>query len=251
MLLAALALAFALAVQTLPAWACGIFLGNEFPDSRVELRDDDDPVALAQFTGPTTIYDHHILGRNAEPDGLFVSWSFFGCGVVRAGAGHVFEDIAPRFADIDGDRVVEIVTVRSSIAKGAQLAVYGLRDGQLVLVASTPYIGQPHRWLAPAGIADFDGDGRVEIAYIDRPHLLAELVFVRLEGDRLVETLRLPGLTNHRIGEAVISGGVRDCGQGPELILASKDWSRLMQVRGGQVTDLGPMPPGGLSVPPC
>jgi hypothetical protein len=66
-----------------------------------------------------------------------------------------------------------------------------------------------------------------------------------------VETLRLPGLTNHRIGEAVISGGVRDCGQGPELILASKDWTRLMQVRGGQVTDLGPMPPGGLSVPPC
>jgi hypothetical protein len=140
-----------------------------------------------------------------------------------------------------------VVVVETDLKLGASLAVYGPKGK----IAATDFIGQRNRWLAPAGIADFDGDGRVEIAYVDRPHLLAELVFVRLEGDRLVETLRLPALTNHRIGEAVISGGVRDCGQGPELILASKDWTRLMQVRGGQVTDLGPMPPEGLSVPPC
>ena len=48
-----------------------------------------------------------------------------------------------------------------------------------------------------------------------------------------------------------ISGGQRDCGAGPELVLASKDWTRVMRVRGGQVAELGPMPPDGLRVPPC
>ena len=38
----------------------------------------------------------------------------------------------------------------------------------------------------------------------------------------------MPGLTNHRIGEADIGGGIRDCGQGPEIITASADWSRVM-----------------------
>ena len=38
----------------------------------------------------------------------------------------------------------------------------------------------------------------------------------------------LPGLTNHRIGESDIGGGIRDCGQGPEMITASADWSKVM-----------------------
>ena len=74
---------------------------------------------------------------------------------------------------------------------------------------------------------------------------------MRLDGDRLVETARFPGLTNHRIGDAVISGGLRDCGTGPELILASRDWTRILRVRAGVVDDIGPMPARGLTIPPC
>ena len=159
----------------------------------------------------------------------------------------VFEDVEARLADVTGDGAPEVVVVETDLSQGASLTIYGPAGK----IAATPYIGQTHRWLAPAGIADFDGDGRVEVAYVDRPHLRKELVFVRLEGDQLVETMRLPDLTNHRIGEDFISGGVRDCGQGPELILASEDWSRLMRVRGGIAEDLGPMPASGLTVPPC
>ena len=206
----------------------------------------DGPIVAATLVLPTDRYDHAVLGDALEWGGLRLkvgSRSF----TITLPETRVFEDIEARLADVTGDGAPEVIVVETDLAKGASLAVYG-PDGK---IAATPFIGQSSRWLAPAGIDDFDGDGLVEIAYVDRPHLLKELVFVRPEGDRLVETLRLPGLTNHRIGDDFISGGVRDCGQGPELILASTDWTRVMRVRQGQVTDLGPMPAGGLTIPPC
>ena len=212
-------------------------------------------IIAADLIQPTDRYDHAILGDALEWGGLRLTVDTCPpCAdrrlqtlIVTLPPSRVFEDIEARLADVTGDGLAEVVVVETHVGRGAALAVY---DGFGRRIA-TPYIGRPHRWLAPAGIADFDGDGRVEIAYVDRPHLLAELVFVRLEGDRLIETLRLPGLTNHRIGDTAISGGLRDCGLGPELILASKNWSRRMQVRGGVARDIGPMPAGGLTIPPC
>ena len=204
-------------------------------------------------------YDHSVLGDTPEWTALTITYGAKArlalgesqvSAEIPAGAGHIFEDVIPRLSDLDADGQAEIIVVQSAFQSGARLLAYAITP-EPRLLAATPYIGQRHRWLAPAGIADFNGDGRVEIAFVDRPHLRRELVFVQLEGSQLVETLRLRGLTNHRIGEDFISGGVRNCGMGPELILASKDWTRLMQVRGGQVSDLGPMPPGGAAIPPC
>lgn len=212
-------------------------------------------VVRAELVQPTDRYDHAVLGDALEWGGLLITVNTcIGCAglhlndvTIALPPHRVFEDVEARVADLTGDGAREIIVVETDLAKGASLAVYGPKGK----IAATPFIGQRNRWLAPAGIADFDGDGQVEIAYVDRPHLLKELVFVRLEGDRLVETLRLPGLTNHRIGDDFISGGVRDCGEGPELILASQDWTRVMRVRDGKVADVGPMPPGRLTVPPC
>lgn len=94
--------------------------------------------------------------------------------------------------------------------------------------------------MAPAAIGDLDGDGRVELAYVDRPHLRRELVFVRLEAGQMVEIARLPGLTNHRIGEDFITSGLRDCGTGPEVVLANADWTRLVAATPRGQRDLGP-----------
>lgn len=210
-------------------------------------------IGSAWLAEPTERYNHAVLGDALEWGALemTISGGILNVVTIRLPETRVFEDVEARVADLDGDDHPEVIVVETDLAKGASLAVYGPKGDAVAKIAATPFIGQPNRWLAPAGIADFDGDGRIEIAYVDRPHLLADLIFVRLEGDRLVETLRLPGLTNHRIGDDFILGGVRDCGQGAELVLASKDWTRVMRVKGGEVADLGPLPPEGLTMPPC
>ena len=205
-------------------------------------------ILQAELVEPTGRYGHAVLGDALEWGALRLTFDgAAGSVTITLPETRVFEDVVARLADLTGDGKPEVVVVETDLALGASLAVYG-PSGK---IAATPFIGQPNRWLAPAGIADFNGDGRVEIAYVDRPHILGELVFVRLDGARLVETQRLPGLTNHRIGQDTISGGVRDCGKGAELVMASTDWKRLVRVRDGVAEDIGPLPPEGLTIPPC
>ena len=182
----------------------------------------------AAYEGPTTRYPHGVLGDEVEyttlavtlPDGrrLTATWD----------PPVVFEDLAPRLADLDGDGWPEIATVESHESFGARLALWRVAGDTLEPLAATPWIGQRFRWLAPVAAADLDGDGAVEIAYVDRPHLARTLRIWRYTDGTLTEIAALPGLTNHRIGEDFITGGLRDCGDGPELLTANTDWSRVM-----------------------
>lgn len=192
-------------------------------------------ISQASYEQPTSRYRHGVLGDDIEYGGLKVVTA--DCN----GTMHhhtatlpvtlVFEDLQPRLIDLDGDRHAEIITVESSASAGARLAVWGLKDNQLIRLAATPYIGRAYRWLAPVGAADFDGDGRMEIAYIDRPHLAKTLRVWRYENHSLTQIAQRPGLTNHRIGEDFIGGGVRNCGQGVEMITADSSWSDVMATR--------------------
>lgn len=62
------------------------------------------------------------------------------------------------------------------------------------------------------------------------PHLARRLVLVGLRGERFEPIARLNGISNHRIGEDFVTGGLRDCGSGPELLLPSADWRRILRV---------------------
>lgn len=183
-------------------------------------------ISTAQFADPTTRYPHGVLGDAVE-------W-----GSLKVGAqgktitftlpqSLVFEDIAPRLVDVDGTAGPEIVVVESHQDKGARLAVWN-ETGR---IAATPFIGRRNRWLAPIGAADLDGDGHVEIAYVDRPHLAKVLRVWRFKDGKLAEVTAAPGFSNHQIGWDYIQGGIRDCGQGPEMIVASGDWQDVMAVR--------------------
>lgn len=181
----------------------------------------------AAYDEPTRRYPHGVLGDDTEYGALIIRTAGQEI-TVRLPQDRVFEDLAPRLADLNGDKVPEIVTIESQAQSGAQLAIYDL-NGQKI--AATPHIGTRNRWLAPAGIGDLDGDGFVEIAYVDRPHLAKTLRVWRFKGGALNEIAALPGLTNHRIGEDFISGGLRECDEGSELVLASGDWRRIISVR--------------------
>ncbi|PQO23517.1 hypothetical protein C2I36_07230 [Rhodobacteraceae bacterium WD3A24] len=197
-------------------------------------------IVAADFTTPTARYDHGILGDIPAWGEMVVTLSSGHARRVVLPETRVFEDIAPRLVDVTGDDAPEIVVVETDVARGARLSVYDARG----LVAAGPFIGRPHRWLAPVAVADLDGDGATEFAWIDRPHLARTLRVWRRAGRELVEVARMGGVTNHRIGDEHISGGLRDCGAGPEMIVASADWRRVVAVRlaGDELVrrDLGP-----------
>ena len=196
-------------------------------------------ITAARFSMPTERYDHGILGdaiewgqleidvSDVDPDSISTTAVIRDTTYLfRLPLDHVFEDVAPRVVDVTGDGHPEVIVVETDVNKGAALAIY-TSTGKLT---ETPHIGQRNRWLAPIGAADFDGDGHIELAYIDRPHLAKTLRVWRYENQKLTEIASLPGLTNHRIGEADIGGGVRICGGLPEMVMASADWQRVMIV---------------------
>lgn len=180
----------------------------------------------ATYEGVTDRYDHGVLGDKLEWTTLALTLADGTTRRFTLPDDMVFEDLAPRLADITGDGAPEVITVESSLRAGARLAVY-TEEGRLI---ATDHIGQRNRWLAPVGAADFDGDGTIEIAYVDRPHLIQTLRLIRIEAGEFVEVASLRGVTNHRLGWAYIPGGVRTCTGRPEMILATGDWLANLSV---------------------
>ncbi|GAA4223381.1 hypothetical protein GGQ68_000770 [Sagittula marina] len=185
----------------------------------------------ARYVDPVTRYGHNVLGGGGEFGGLLLQTEDMDGTLRRVRVtlpdDRVFEDIAPLVSDLGPDGCAEVIVVESQMTRGAQLAIY---DGTGTKVAATPHIGQRNRWLSVIGAVDLDGDGAVEIAYIDRPHLAKTLRIWRYTEGRLTEVATQGGLTNHRIGWDFIAGGLRDCGQGQEMVLASGDWRDLVAV---------------------
>ncbi len=203
---------------------------------------------------PTERYGHAVLGDAVEYGALVLtllsssppdegqtrpSTYTTNLDTLRLPHSRVFEDIEVRSAyGVDPDREVFVV-VESEASRGAQLAVYEVKDEKIRKRAATPHIGQRNRWLAPAAIADFDGDGINDIAYVETPHLAGILKIVTLRGDALVPIATpKPGFSNHRIGQDFITSDARTCDGITELLLPSLDWTTLMAARleNGEIT---------------
>lgn len=166
--------------------------------------------ALAQ-PEPPPISMHRLSGSDAVQGTRDIAWLWFGSATDRYGhaalgnrvhggslhavlraeqrefaltlpADTVIEDRLPRLADLDGDGRDEAVVVESDLERGAALVVYGVEgagnDTRWVERARSEHMGGM-RWLNPVGVADFDGDGRLEIAAVATPHIGGVLTLYR------------------------------------------------------------------------
>lgn len=212
----------------------------------------------ATLSDPTDRYPHNVLGNIPSLTTLTVTARICeNCAEpmttarLTLPAPLVFEDVAPQLWDVTGDGRPEIVVVQSHENAGARLTVWSLRDAGddtaplFGMIAATDFIGTRFRWLAPFGAGDFTGDGRIEIAYVETPHLGKVMRLVAIEDGKLVERAAIAGVTNHRIGQDTISGGVRTCNGRTEAVLATADWQRIVAVQwqDGALNsrDLGPL----------
>jgi len=187
-------------------------------------------IARAWFAEPTRRYDHGVFGDALAAGSLVIETRDGKRQTVRLKDDAVFEDLEPRLADVDGDGHDEIVVVKSYLKRGSTLAVIAEHNGKYEIVGETPPLGQPNRWLNPAGIADFDGDGKIDFALVRMPHVLGTLELWTWADKRLRKTAELPDAANHVAGTRALnmSAAADFNGDGiVDLALPSLDRSRL------------------------
>lgn len=185
------------------------------PDGFVASASSGD-IVRAWYGRPTGRYAHGVLGDAIEGGSL----------VAQTGGGttvefvlpesQVFEDITPRIRDLDSDGKNEIVTIRASRSGGAAVAIYGMRGGDLVEIASSSENGRANRWLNIAAILPGTGDGGTEIVGVRTPHIGGRLFTMSMAPDGSITERNdiARDLSNHLIGSrelglsAVLGGEV-------------------------------------------
>lgn len=164
------------------------------PDARVAVGRET--VARAWLAEPTERYRHGILGDAIEAASLVIARRDGTSSTLRLGADAVFEDLEPRIAAIGGGE--KIVVVKSYLTRGSALAV--VDPGSASIVAETAPIGHPNAWVSPVGIADFNGDGTVDIALVRQPHVVGMLEMWSWQQGRLAKSADIADVSNHFIG---------------------------------------------------
>jgi len=207
-------------------------------------------VVRTWYSEPTDRYGHGVLGDRIEAGSLMAVDAAGRLYAMSLGPGSVFEDLTPRLADMDGDGMAEIATIRSRLDGGAALAIYGLRNGQLEEIGATDPLGRPNRWLNIAGIADFTGDGRLDIALIKTPHIGGRLEIWTFRSGSLARVASAERFSNHVIGSTELGlSAIADIdGDGtPELALpdAARTELRIVTVRDGVIDQRAAVAVGG------
>ena len=168
------------------------------PEGLVAISEDRS--IYAQYAEPTDRYGHGILGDRIEAGQLVV---------LRDGTSHVhtletqyvYEDLRPRLVDVDGDGDPEIVTIRTHVGKGAGIMIYKIDGGALTEFAWVDEIGTSSRWLNIAALYDLDGDGTMELAWVQTPHIGGILKVARITAGELSVLAQVSQFSNHAIGE--------------------------------------------------
>ena len=156
------------------------------PDGQVATGTHD--IARAWLAEPTDRYDHGILGDKIEAGALVIE--------TRDGKRH--ERAAQGRRGVRGSRAAHRRPRRrrprrdrrGEILSQARLGAGRHRRAQAAATRSSPRrrrSARPHRWLDPAGIAEFTGDGKTDIALVRQPHVDRHARIVELARRRLAQ----------------------------------------------------------------
>lgn len=237
--------------------------GQRLPQSQAVQGHKD--ILWAWLGSPTARYPHAALGSPVHAASLHVLVSG-ASGAVQELVYHlplhrVFEDRVPRLADLDADGRDEIILVEADALRGAALVVFGLRASPqprtgrdvdsvrtLSEVARSPYAGATFRWLNPVGVADFDGDGKPDIASVTTPHVGGVLTLYHFRPPRLEAYARAMDVSNHRMGalEQQLAVTVEQPGSRPAIVVPDMQLAALHALRWdapGQWTELADLKP--------
>ena len=196
------------------------------PDSIVAKHAGQGIVA-AMLSCATDRYAHAVLGDDIEAGCLIVLDNSGRSYTMELPDTQVFEDLEPRIADMDGNGSNDVIVIRSEDSAGAALAIYTIENEKLVELAATPPIGRSFRWLAPVGIADFNDDDQLDIAYVQTPHIGGILKVWSIIDTEFKQITELRGFSNHSIGSKRVSTArIVDYNNDGVLDIALPDQSR-------------------------
>jgi hypothetical protein len=230
------------------------------PDSQAIAGTQD--LAWVWLGSPTRRYPHGALGSpvHASSVSARVRTRSGGWQTVEhtLALNRVYEDRVPRLVDLDRDGRDEIVLIEADALRGAALVVLGvdlLPDGpRLVERARGPFVGSSFRWLNPVGVADFDGDGRLDLASVTTPHIGGVLLLHHYRPPSLLPFARALDVSNHRMGAleqelaVIVPGGPGTTAHRPTIILPDMTRRALYALRWdapGQwtrIADAAPLP---------
>jgi hypothetical protein len=174
-------------------------------------------VAWAWLGSPTVRYPHKALGSATHAATLHVL-ADSGQGqqelVYRLPITRVFEDLTVRLVDMDADGRDEMIVIESDALRGSSVVVLGLRaplinkvdansktNLRITELARSAPTGGTFYWLNPVGVADFDGDGRLDIASVTTPHVGGVLNLYHYRPPRLESFAKVMDVSNHRMGD--------------------------------------------------